>query len=438
MDKKLVKSSFYNIFVQKENGFAIYNTRTGKLVRCLDKNASIVEGYLEQKCVEWVKDNQYIESMYENGILVDYELDEILEMEQKEESDQFGDCLRLFLLPTEQCNFRCVYCYEKFERGRMPEATQDAIIQYIEDNIHKYSGLVVSWFGGEPMEAMDIIENLSVKMIDICKKKKKAYNAGITTNGYNLTIENFRKLKKLHITEYQVTIDGLAEVHDAQRVKLDGTPTFNAIINNLLDIKSRVKSSAITIVLRTNFSKPMLDHLDEFCQLLNQHFVSDKRFKFFLQLVGDCGYVKDENVRDIFGEIKDYKWLIENYTEWFVNDLMQSLYGPDGGVCYALKKNQFLVDSAGGIRKCTCALDNNENYFGIIGENFDEQKHEKWLKTRTITKDSKCYLCKKRPICHNRQCYKAQNCLVNFLYMDKVLEVMADKKQYYEVIDGGV
>ena len=181
----------------------------------------------------------------------------------------------------------------------------------------------------------------------------------------------------------------------------------------------------------------MLDHIDEFCQLLNQHFVSDIRFKFFWQMVSDYGYVKDEKVRDIFGEIKDYKWLVENYTEWFVNDLIQSLYGPDGGVCYALKKNQFLVDSAGGIRKCTCDLDSKENYFGIIGENFDEKKHEKWLKARTFTKDSKCYLCKKRPICHNRQCYKAQNCLINFLYMDKVLEVMADKKQYYKVIGGG-
>ena len=274
-------------------------------------------------------------------------------------------------------------------------------------------------------------------MIDICKKKKKAYNAGITTNGYNLTIENFRKLKKLHITEYQVTIDGLAEVHDTQRVMFDGTPTFNVIMNNLLDIKSYVKSSAIAIVLRTNFSKYMLDHIDEFCQLLNQHCVSDIRFKFFWQMVSDYGYVKDEKVRDIFGEIKDYKWLVENYTEWFVNDLIQSLYGPDGGVCYALKKNQFLVDAAGGIRKCTCDLDSKENYFGIIGENFDEKKHEKWLKARTFTKDSKCYLCKKRPICHNRQCYKAQNCLINFLYMDKVLEVMADKKQYYKVIGGG-
>ncbi len=55
-------------------------------------------------------------------------------------------------------------------------------------------------------------------------------------------------------------------------------------------------------------------------------------------MVSDYGYVKDEKVRDIFGEIKDYKWLVENYTEWFVNDLIQSLYGPDGGVCYALKE----------------------------------------------------------------------------------------------------
>lgn len=281
MDKRLIKPSFYNMFIKKDNGFAIFNTRTGKMVRCFDESASIVEGYLERKCMEWVDDNQYIEDLYENGIMVDYELDEILEMEQKEEEAQFGNCLRLLLLPTEQCNFRCVYCYEKFERGRMSEMTQDAIIKYIEENIHKYRGLTVSWFGGEPMEAIDIIENLSVRMIDICKKNKKAYSAGITTNGYNLTLENLKKLKKLHVTEYQVTIDGLARVHDTQRVKRDGTPTFNVIINNLLEIKNHVKSSAITIVLRTNISKVMLEYMDEFCQMLNHYFVSDKRFKFF-------------------------------------------------------------------------------------------------------------------------------------------------------------
>ncbi len=39
----------------------------------------------------------------------------------------------------------------------MSEATQDAIIKYIEDNIHKYSGLIVSCLVEKPMEAMDNI-----------------------------------------------------------------------------------------------------------------------------------------------------------------------------------------------------------------------------------------------------------------------------------------
>ena len=152
-------------------------------------------------------------------------------MIDKEKDSKFENCLRLILLPTEQCNFRCVYCYERFRREKMTAKTQAAIVKYIEDNIHKYNGLILNWFGGEPTEAMDVIENLSVKLIDVCKKNKKAYNAGITTNGYNLTYEIFKKLKKLHVTEYQVTIDGLASIHNAQRVMADGAPTFDVTRN---------------------------------------------------------------------------------------------------------------------------------------------------------------------------------------------------------------
>ena len=75
-------------------------------------------------------------------------------------------------------------------------------------------------------------------------------------------------------------------------------------------------------------------------------------------------------------------------------------------------------------------------FFGTIGKEFDEIKHEEWLRSRLINKDSKCYLCKKRPLCHNRQCYKAQNCLIDYQYFDVILNKMADKEQFYEVIDG--
>lgn len=434
MGNKIVKPSFYNILIKKEDGIAIFNTRTGKMARCFHGDAKIVEEHLSQKYIEWSHDNQYIVPMYKNGLLVDYNLDEISEMIDKEKDSKFENCLRLILLPTEQCNFRCVYCYERFRREKMTAKTQAAIVKYIEDNIHKYNGLILNWFGGEPTEAMDVIENLSVKLIDVCKKNKKAYNAGITTNGYNLTYEIFKKLKKLHVTEYQVTIDGLASIHNAQRVMADGAPTFDVIINNLLAIKNNCKSSAITFVLRTNFSKNMLNNVDEFCKFLDKYFSNDKRFKYFWQMVGDYGYVKTEEVRNIFGQSKDYKWLIENYTERFVNDYTQALYGPDGGVCYALKRNQLLIDAAGEIRKCTCDLESEMNHFGTIGVNFDGAKHEDWLNSRAISRDSQCYFCKKRPLCHNRPCYKAQNCLVNYRYLDTILDKMANNEQFYEVI----
>lgn len=68
-----------------------------------------------------------------------------------------------------------------------------------------------------------------------------------------MTLENFKKLKKLHITEYQVTIDGLPAIHDRQRFLLNGEKTFEVIMDNLKEIKENIKSSTITFLIRTNF-----------------------------------------------------------------------------------------------------------------------------------------------------------------------------------------
>ena len=46
--------------------------------------------------------------------------------------------LELIILPTEKCNFRCTYCYEDFELGKMPEAVQRGIENLIT---HRAPGL---------------------------------------------------------------------------------------------------------------------------------------------------------------------------------------------------------------------------------------------------------------------------------------------------------
>jgi uncharacterized protein len=49
---------------------------------------------------------------------------------------QIGSCisprkLDLTLLPTEKCNFRCVYCYEEFEHGAMPPHVVEGVCNLI-------------------------------------------------------------------------------------------------------------------------------------------------------------------------------------------------------------------------------------------------------------------------------------------------------------------
>ncbi len=118
MGNKIVKPSFYNILIKKEDGIAIFNTRTGKMARCFHGDAKIVEEHLSQKYIEWSHDNQYIVPMYKNGLLVDYNLDEISEMIDKEKDSKFEDELdaQIFYPKENICLFLALYVL-KYSHG---------------------------------------------------------------------------------------------------------------------------------------------------------------------------------------------------------------------------------------------------------------------------------------------------------------------------------
>ena len=61
-----------------------------------------------------------------------------------------ADRLQLILLPTEQCNFRCTYCYEDFAIGRMTPEVVSGVKNLIDRRADGLSHLQLSWFGGEP------------------------------------------------------------------------------------------------------------------------------------------------------------------------------------------------------------------------------------------------------------------------------------------------
>ena len=42
----------------------------------------------------------------------------------------------LILLPTEKCNFRCTYCYEDFELGKMSEETRRTVMPHAMSRLY--------------------------------------------------------------------------------------------------------------------------------------------------------------------------------------------------------------------------------------------------------------------------------------------------------------
>ena len=145
----------------------------------------------------------------------------------------------LTICPTINCNFDCPYCFENHYPGKMSEKTQNDIIELTKKLLlySKNKSLHITWYGGEPLLAIDVIESLSKKFLSLVEENKIKYSASIITNGFLLDQEKADILSNYKVTNYQITLDGLEETHNKTRRLANGGPTFDVIINNLRNNK---------------------------------------------------------------------------------------------------------------------------------------------------------------------------------------------------------
>jgi uncharacterized protein len=141
-------------------------------------------------------------------------------------NDQFSDAQiasvlsrkaqQLIILPTEKCNFRCSYCYEDFMIGKMKEPVIQGIERFMERRIPELSQFSISWFGGEPLMAKNIVLRIAAHASRLCKQHGVSLDGGLTTNGYILDLDLFEELLSYNQRFFQITLDGWRDGHDAQ------------------------------------------------------------------------------------------------------------------------------------------------------------------------------------------------------------------------------
>lgn len=302
--------------------------------------------------------------------------------------------LNLILFSTEKCNFRCTYCYEKFENGRMRPETISGVKELLRVRASELDRLVISWFGGEPLMATDIVLDISAYAKTLSEEFSVSYASNITTNAYFLDAPTFSRLCVSGISLFQISLDGINEQHDLTRKKIDGTGTFQRLIKNLRAIRDQTVDSAV-IVLRLHYSPESVLRLSDTVDFLEAEFSSDRRFKIYVKALEKLGGKNDPILRTFTAEsqIQIAAGIKQRIAE---SGMTYSIENNSRYICYAAKANSFGIRPTGEVVKCTVALSDPRNTIGQIHSDghitFDHQRLPLWL-TGLMTNDTATLAC---------------------------------------------
>lgn len=305
--------------------------------------------------------------------------------------------MHLVIMPTERCNFRCIYCYETHENKTMTPDNVWKIKNYIANllKVKKINSIEISWFGGEPTLEMDIIKDV---MTFVQKEKgRRALHSSITTNGYLLNVDNFKNLYNHGVTDFQITLDG--RYHDKKRPLITGSGTIETIMNNLDEIKKLDETYAYTVILRNNILAK--DNDFGWYLKLKEKFGDDDRFRFSVIPV-----VKYDSSMDF--ETEEDEELEQRHLEYMrkIGLTVEPRVSREAlsCVCFAAYRYGYVFRADGSVGKCTVHLSDPQCCIGefLGGELCIEKgREEKWIEKY---ENENCMTCKNLLMCMNRTC----------------------------------
>jgi uncharacterized protein len=404
-----VKRSMYTRLVDNEDGYhLLYNVLLGALLKVPSASVDFLEGQSawEAKVTDL---NPFQNLLLQAGFLVRADIIEQyrsrLLYDERYRSERR---LELILLPHENCNFRCVYCYETFSRNKMEPWVRTAIMKFVTSKLPSYSSFSVSWFGGEPTLAPDVIHELSRHFVGLSTDCNIPYNSSITTNGYNLTETLARSLIEVcKITQFQITLDGPSGSHNRKRRLVSGAGTFDKIYNNVLGLRGL--KGTFRVILRINYDGDSASELPGFIDQLATDFASDGRFAVHPFPISNWGGndVASLPLCDVNVARALRFDLLKASADHGFSSLIGDQIRPTGSVCYAADPNSYIIGSDGQIYKCTVAFEDPRNQVGHIRADgqmsIDRDKFAHWVLNQGVL-DSGCQSCFFNPACHGMTC----------------------------------
>ncbi len=379
----IMKYSQYNVIHTDGTSTWIFNTLTNAFVK------------IENPTYEAIWNDAEIDTrkvLLAQGILTE-ELNENLIYKYKYYRHAFNNQrLHLCIAPVMICNFSCFYCFEEGNKNLpiMADDVEEAIIQYIENN--KENQLSINWFGGEPLLGFDRIVSIANKL----NEKKIKFSSSMVTNGSLLTKDKIEKLNLLHLSHIQISLDGLADIHDKRRYFKSGAPSFEVILSN---IDNLLKMTSIPLHIQVTIDKTNNTAFDDILILFKRKYpnLTDNRIKIGCNFVQDRTGFEQNSVCYTNDDI--FKQKVENLKLGKRNDLTPFLPNLAQPCMYRCLKT-FCIDPSGDMYKCLEHL-GNPNY--KIGNVLEKKISQRKIVMTTFQEDpfedNECLACKVFPVC---------------------------------------
>lgn len=383
----MYKLSMFNLFLDENEELIIFNTLTSGIIHL---NSNYRKEFIRFMENGYSLPNELLENLIKAKILVDKSLDEIKYLNVLNTISRFqNSMLSLTIAPTLNCNFACPYCYEEGRRyNTMSKKIQDETLNFINKTMEGKNHLSITWYGGEPLLAIDIIQYFT----DYFKKRKYNFNSAIVTNGFFLNKKTAERLKEYQIESIQVTIDGPESIHDQRRIQRNGGGSFQQILENISSV-----CNIIPIVIRVNVDKDNINKVDDLLNIFDNYNLKNKISVYLAPIENINNTYKCDNLfTDLEFAKEELRFNIRNLNRGYFSFRVPSC---NHYICGAVSSSSYVIDPIGNLYKCWDDIGNKNEIIGnIIDKTENLTNFTSWL-SYNFSKNDKCKTCAILPIC---------------------------------------
>lgn len=159
-------------------------------------------------------------------------------------------------------------------------------------------------------------------------------------------------------------------------------------------------------MIRINVSKKLLLSLSDFVRFLADRFGGDPRFFIDFQRIMDLGGTGIDTIQDeIIGEYDFGNYIRLAKSLHLGMNRYEALLRIGGNVCKAARKNAYVIDFDGSVKKCSAALEDEINRIGYLDTDGNMHLDQNKLGCGCSTfLPAECDYCEIYPLCYVKAC----------------------------------